>query len=208
MGPATRVIAAAAAILLMAPAAYAGPSVFLNGVNIDGVTNQKIERANITIDAQGNVHIEAKDYAVQASTTPTKPNMPPTVAGVGLPVAAPQISKRYFLVTEQSERGAAQFDIAVFINSKWIRELKSEDDQIVTEITKHLKPGPNKIVLAATKRTDGARRSTAASTYYRVIIGEGNAGGDNIMIDNPLIEMKRTAAETGNVTEEFTISAR
>src|SRR5262245_8557191 len=102
-----RILAASAALALTAPA-FAGPSVFLNGVNIDGVTNQKIDKASITIDAQGNIHIDAKDYAVQSSTTQTKPVMPPGIAGVGTATATP-MSKRYFLVTEQSQRGGAQF---------------------------------------------------------------------------------------------------
>ena len=43
------------------------PSVTLNGVNIDGVTGQKFENCTVVIDEQGNVHIEAKGYAVKAS---------------------------------------------------------------------------------------------------------------------------------------------
>src|SRR5512138_1711626 len=56
------VVLAAAGVAV--PAA-AGPSVTLNGVNIDGVTSQKFENCTVTIDAQGDVHIEAKGYAVK-----------------------------------------------------------------------------------------------------------------------------------------------
>ena len=40
----------------------------------------------------------------------------------------------------------------------------------------------------------------------RVIIGEGNIGGNNVMIENPLIKYTRTANETQNFNDEFTIS--
>ncbi len=52
------------ALSLCPPAALAG-SVFLNGVNIDGVTNQKFEKATVRIDEKGNVLIEATGYAVR-----------------------------------------------------------------------------------------------------------------------------------------------
>ena len=41
-----------------------------------------------------------------------------------------------------------------------------------------------------------------------MVVGEGESGGGNVMIDNPLLECKRTAAEIDNVNEEFTIQAR
>ena len=37
---------------------------------------------------------------------------------------------------------------------------------------------------------------------------EGESGGNNVMIDNPLIECRRTAAEMENLNEEFTIQGR
>jgi hypothetical protein len=40
------------------------------------------------------------------------------------------------------------------------------------------------------------------------VVGEGNEGGNTVTIDNPLIESKRTAAETDNVNEEFTLQGR
>jgi hypothetical protein len=189
-------MAAVLGVLYAVAPAAAVSGVYLNGVNIDGVTNQKFDKCTVTIDAQGNVHIEAKGYAVQANASGAVPTQPG------------KITQRYFLVTEQTQKDGAQFDVAVFINAKWIRELKSNEDQIVTEITKHLKPGGNKIVLAATKRIDGQRHSASQDVFFRVIIGEGNAAGDNVMIDRPLVQMKRTAAETENITEEFTLNAR
>jgi hypothetical protein len=86
--------------------------------------------------------------------------------------------------------------------------VKSGEDQIVLEITKYLQPGPNKVLVAATKHVEAGRKSASAAAYVKVIVGEGEAGGNNVMIDNPLIECKRTAAELDNVNEEFTIQGR
>ena len=38
--------------------------------------------------------------------------------------------------------------------------------------------------------------------------GEGNQGGDNVMIDNPIIDIRRTGSETENITEEFALQAK
>jgi hypothetical protein len=130
---------------------------------------------------------------------------PPPLATAGW---ATTITKHYWLVTEQNDGAAAQYDVDVFVNSKWVRKVKSGDGQMVLEITRYLQPGANKLLFAATKRLEAGRKSTAARSYLKLIVGEGEAGGNNVMIDNPLIEVKRTAAETDNLNEEFTIQGR
>jgi hypothetical protein len=178
-------------------------SLFLNGVNIDGLRGQSFEKCkNVRIDDKGDVHLECPGYQVEAPAVAAAAPAP-------LPAAAPTaITRHYWMVSEQTEAGAAQYDLDVFINSKWIRKLKAGEEQIVLEITKYLVPGPNKILFAATKHIEAGRKSAAATAYLKVIVGEGESGGNSVMIDNPLLECKRTAAETENVNEEFTIQGR
>lgn len=218
MRPLARLLAAA---LAAAPgAASAGPTLSLNGVNIDGVTSQRFENCTVTIDAQGNVNIEAKGYAVRrvGSVDGKAPPLPAVPVATAAPVPAPagaapaadpaKLTRRYFLATEQTRPDGTQYDIEVFVNAQWIRQLRSNEAQVVLEITKYLRAGPNKVVLAARKAITGERVSTSPSVTFQVIIGEGNMGGDHVMIDNPMLRMQRTAAETENVTEEFTLVAR
>jgi hypothetical protein len=220
MRPLARLIAAA---LTAAPgASLAGPTLSLNGINIDGVTSQRFENCTVTIDAQGNVNIEAKGYAVRRAgavngkvpTPPAAPieSAPPAAAppgGAAVAAVDPaRLTRRYFLATEQTRPDGTQFDIEVFVNAQWIRQLRSNEAQVVLEITKYLRAGPNKVVLAARKAIAGERVSSSPDVTFQVVIGEGNMGGDHVMIDNPLVRMRRTAAETENVTEEFTLVAR
>jgi hypothetical protein len=194
----------AAALLAAAAPAAAGPSITLNGVKIDGVTDQKFESCTVVIDERGDVHIEAKGYAV-TSGEGARPPVPgaPSVEG-GTPG---RVTRRYFLYTEQKPPGA-QFDLNVFVNAQWIREVKASEVQTHAEITKYLRPGPNKVTLAATKRMAGEGLPQGGDVALRIVIGEGNVGGDHLMIDRPLVETARYAAELDDKTEEFVIDAR
>jgi hypothetical protein len=189
-------------------------ALFLNGVNIDGVRGQTFEKCRtVRIDERGDVHLDCPGYQVEGAAAPAK-GAPAAAAPAAqpAPAAAPAtpgvITKRYFLVTEQNEQGAAQYDLDLFINSKWVRKFRAGEDQVVMELTKLLQPGTNKLIFAATKHLEAGRRSASPSTFIRVVVGEGESGGGNVMIDNPLLECKRTAAEIDNVNEEFTIQAR
>jgi hypothetical protein len=219
---------ATAALLAAAPPAQAGPAVTLNGVNITGVANQKFENVNVIIDAQGNLEIQAKGYVARVAgsapasagnaaapvaprpVAPAPPSAPVAgglVASVGGPGSG-QLSRRYFLATEQTQPDGTQYDVEVFINASWIRVLKSSDPQVVTEVTRYLRPGTNKVTLSCTKRLQGVeRRSSAPDVTFKVVVGGGNIGGDHVMIDEPLATMTRTAAEIDDKVEEFVFEA-
>ncbi|HVG64413.1 MAG TPA: hypothetical protein VNA24_37975 [Hyalangium sp.] len=217
---------------LMAPATASAASVYLNGVRIDGVTNQKFEKATVRIDEKGDVHINAPGYAVRVESAPAPAASvapPPVAPAPAAPAAAapapaaaapatpppdpgpeapPTLTRRYWLVTEQPVPGMAEYDIDLYINSKWIRKLRNNEEQIITEITRYLQPGKNTVLFTARKVAVGSRKSYSLQHYFKVIIGEGNVGGDNVMIDNPIIRFQRTAADTKDVSEEFTLTTR
>jgi hypothetical protein len=228
--------AALVLVAALMPAAALAGSVFLNGVKIDGVTNTKFEKATVRIDEQGNIHIDAPGYAARVVTAPpatatpaptpapeasatapaapATPAQPPQAAAPAAPtppaeeVVPDRISRRYWLVSEQSVPGMTEYEIDVYVNSKWIKKLRNNEEQVVTEITRHLQPGKNVVLLTARKVVADTRRSTSPTHTFKVIIGEGNMGGGNVMIDNPLIRFQRTAADTQDVSEEFTLTTR
>jgi hypothetical protein len=214
MRPLALVLAAA---LSSVGSAGASPSVTLNGVPIDGVTSQKFESCTVVIDEQGNIHIEAKGYAVRGgpanAAAPAGRGDPPAAAtkapatAEARPGPPGKVTRRYFLATDHGAPGT-QYDLAIFVNAQWIREVKAAEPQAVMEITKYMRPGPNKVTLVATKRIQGERLSYSKDVQLKVVIGEGNVGGDHVMIDAPLVETARTAAEIDDKTEEFVIDAR
>ncbi len=186
-------------LMLLSASALAG-NVYLNGVKIDGVTNQKFEKATVRIDEKGNVLIDAPGYAVKQ------------LEGAPSEAAAPSnstvIHKQYFLVTEQNVVGMTEYDVDLYLNSKWVRKLKSTEDQIVTEITKSLIPGKNTVMMIAKKVAPDARKSLSSNHFFRIIIGEGTMNGDHVMIDNPVVKFERTAANTDDISKEFSLTAR
>jgi hypothetical protein len=192
-------------LLMVSGVAMAG-SVFLNGKRIDGVTDQKFEKCTVIIDANGDVHIQADGYAVQGGQAgakkPAAEKTPPSTTVTGLP------GQRYWLIKQENYPGKVQYDVDIYINSVWFKRIRSGGDQVVQEITSKLQGGPNVIHFAATKNIGQQRKSFSPQVHMRIIIGQGNVGGQNVMIENPLIQYKRTANETGNFNDEFTIVAK
>lgn len=189
------------ALAFLVPLA-AGADVFLNGVNITGVRGQTFEKATVRIDAQGNIHIDAKGYAVSGGSGGAAPSTGTT------PIRAGRITGRYFLVTSQNVVGASQYDIDFYVNAKWIRKLRSEQEQIVVDITRYLRPGRNKVLLMAHKKMGAERKSHSQSHYFRVLIGEGAEGGNNIMIEKSLIDFRVNAAQVEDFSREYTVDVR
>src|SRR6266545_3207373 len=138
------VLRLATALLTAAGPADAAPSITLNGVAIDGATSQKFENCTVVIDEKGDVHIQAKGYAVKTAREERQPAVRPGQAGSGggMQSAGPwsgsaeRVTRRYFIVTEQTPPGT-QYDLAIFINAQWIREVKASERQAVMEITKY-----------------------------------------------------------------------
>jgi len=185
------------AVLAVSATAAAG-SVYLNGVRIDGVTGQKFDKVSVRIDDKGDVYIDAPGYNVRQVEGQSEN----TAQLLG------SMTKKYFLVTEQTAPGMTEYDIDVYVNSKWLRKLRNTDEQIVTDITKNLTPGKNTVMFIAKKENNGARKSFAKGDIFRVILGEGNVSGDHVMIDNPMIRFERSAADTNDLTQEFTLTTR
>ncbi len=206
--------------------------VFLNGVEVEGLANQSFGSCEVKFDADGNVWIQAKGYAVKvgasgASGTATMTPAPAPVASMpaggatttsggaspapatATPAPDGKLSKRYWIVATQPRVGAAQYDVDVFLNGKFLRKVRSKDAQTVVEITDKLAPGRNVIHLAAQKSyTGGKRFSASPDDTFTVIIGEGAMGKGTVTITNPLARMVRSAAETRGFVSDSTITAR
>lgn len=195
----------AIALCVLVPSMGSAASVFLNGVNIDGVANQTFQNCSVQIDANGNIFITAKGYAVGGSTATAQPAPAPNKV---VPAPEPTMNQHYWLVTEKAAPGMSQFDIELFVNGKFVRKFLDDEEHVVLEITKFLQPGQNKLTFLAKKNLGTARRSSSPQHYFRVVVGEGESGGRNVMITKKLIDYKRTALETKDFKDDFVITTR
>lgn len=187
---------------------WAGGSVYLNGVNVDGLTDQHFERVNVRLDAKGDVYIDAPGYNVQkVPADPSATTARPTATTVK---ENGTLSRRYLLVTEQSPPGLSEYDIDVFLNGKFLRTLRAGEEQIVSELTRKLRPGANEVTFQARKvlANPDQPRSHSKSHVFRVIIGEGTMTDDQVVIETQLIKFERTAADTNDLTQQFTLTTR
>ena len=187
-----------ASLLVLLPVAAHAGSVYLNGVNVDGVLDKRFENCTVVIDAQGDIHITTQNGAAPAKPAPVAPS-----ADVG---AAP--TRRYFLVTEKAAPGMTQYDIDLYVNGKWVRRYLDMEEHVVMEITKYLKVGANKLIFIAKKDLGSARRSASPQHYFRVVVGQGDENGRNVMITRKDVDYKRTALETKNFQDEYVLNAQ
>lgn len=199
-----------ATLVALLPAVAVARSVYLNDIKIDnvsGLRNLKLDKVNVRIDEKGDVFIDAPGYKIQVVDPGTKGAAALRPGADAEESGEAKLTRKYFLVTEQTAPGMTDYDIDVYVNAKWIRKLRNSEEQIYTDITSHLVPGKNTVLLAAQKK-DGSRVSRSPQHVFRVIIGEGNVGGDHVMIDRPVVDFKRTAADAENVSKEFTFVTR
>lgn len=230
--------ALAFAALAAAPAAANAGSIFLNGENIDEVRNIKFEKCSVRIDENGNVMIEAQGYRVkrmegsapapapvaqqQPPPQQPQPQQVPMMVPMGVPygmpyqqpvappapVQAPKITKHYWMVTHQNAPGMTEFDIDVYVNAKWLMTLRNTSAQDVVEVTRFLIPGQNSVTFEAKKLSAGPRKSFSPEHQFIVVIGEGDAGGDNVMINNPLVTFKRSASDADSTSKDYSFVTR
>jgi hypothetical protein len=174
--------------------------VYVNGVNVDGLTNHTFEKVTVRLDEKGNVQIDAPGYSVKKVSISGDKTEKPEAA----------ITQKYFLVTEQSPPGMTEYEIDLFLNGKFFRTLKNGEEQLVTDITKQLKPGKNQVIIQAKKRYGDPMvpRSSSRNHVFRVIIGEGTTSQDQVTIEKQVVTFTRTAADTNDTTQDFSFTTR
>jgi hypothetical protein len=203
MGAGMKGVAAACALLalLVASPSDAG-SVYLNGVNFDGVSNQEFKNCTVKFDSEGNIWITAKEYIVKVESKEGVKQSEPRE-----PVKIDSITKKYYLVSESGKGGRSGYDVDVFINGAHVRRVLNSEEQVVMDLTPLLWPGRNTVKLAATK-AKGTAHVPGSKHHTTVFIGEGSEGGNSIVLDRPIIEFKRTEAESEPYVADYTLTAK
>lgn len=180
--------------------AVAARSVYLNGFDISDVRDKTFEKAKITIDEDGNIHIEASQYDVKIVHPPKDPLNHPGGAN-------PTLTQKYYLVTTPSKQGRAQYDFLVTVNGKKRRLVKAGAAQAIVEISAWLKKGTNEVVLTAKKNLTGGRKSFSSSDKATVLVGTGREVNKIVKIEHIEGELAVDATDLQDETKRLTIVA-
>lgn len=178
------------------------PAIYINGVRVDGLKGQTLANVEVRFDENGDVRIHAPSYHVTALEREA-PSAAPAARSEAGP-ATPLAGRRYFVASQESRPGAAQWDVDVFVNRVFVKHFRSRDTNPVQEITRWLHPGPNVIHFAA-KKAPGPRTSTSPDDWFELSVGDGTEARGVVTV-NRVAGFRRTAAETGEYDAETTLT--
>lgn len=173
-----RVMLSALVLLFATPALAI--DVYLNGVKVTGaLKGQSFDNAKVSIDAAGNVRIDAPGYKVEVEG-----------AAQAAPAVATLTPGKYWLFYEA--KMANQYRIEVAVNGKTVLTIPPTSPQYVFDIGAHATQGDNKVQLTFYP-VPGATKiigSEAAS----MLIGEGSKGVDGTLsITRVIRELKHAS---------------
>ena len=186
---------------IFAAGTAAARSVYLNGFDISDIRDQKFEKVNVTIDQDGNVRIEGKQYDVKV--VPPSQNALNDRGGPN-----PALKEKYYLVTQPPKGGAkVQYDYVVTVNGKDRRRISSDAPQLILEISAWLKKGVNDIKVTATKSVTGGRKSFSAQDTAALLVGTGHVENKIVKIDRITMEVRVDGSGMQTVEKRFVIAA-
>lgn len=211
-------VVAVALLALAIPATAIATDIYVNGVRLTYLADVTMQNATVRFDERGNVHITAPGYRLieqrhdgtervltdggVARPAPTPPEARPSPETRPTPAA---ITRRYFVVAETNAPGQVQYNIDVLINGTLFRTYRDTPARVIDDITSRLRPGANEVHMVARRV---GRRSSAATDYLRLTVGEGRAEGTTAVIDTTIVRFQRGANEARTIEQTFTVFAR
>ncbi len=186
----------------LASSAAVARSVYLNGVDISAVRDRKFLEAEVTIDKDGNVHIHAPLYNVKLVGSSDQAAVADDPGGSNA-----ALSKHYYLVTQPSKDGRAQYAFSISVNGLEKKRIAAGTPQVILEISKWLERGANEVVIKAIKDMSAGRKSFSPEDKAVVLIGVGHAENRIVKIDKIKTRVDVDAAHTTPVTQHYVLVA-
>ena len=200
-------ISALAVAVLVAPAALLARQVFLNGVDISHLKNKTFEGATVHIDADGDIHLDAPGYEVKVvDDTPGADKEPDQVARED-GGANPLLRNRYFLATQPSPQGRAQFDFVVSVNGVERKRIEAGSPPVILEVSAWFQKGKNTVEVRAIKDLEGGRKSTSESDAALLLLGSGHEEEKVVKMDVVHVRFEANAAQLVERSEKYTVNA-
>jgi hypothetical protein len=192
------------------PGASAGTSslkVFINDVEVTGLTSQEFKNCTVNFDEKGNINISAPGYKIKRlDSQDSGESSSASSTTVVTKKSGKKPNQKYFLVTEELQGKKVWDKYSLIVNGSVVKSFESSDGVLLEDISKHFDKGTNQIVITAAKKDNYPGGSK--SVWYRVIIGEGHEDGKKIVIDKTLMQLTRKGSDADPDSKSKTVEAK
>ena len=173
--------------LALSSGAFAGGTLYVNGVRADGLRSFDFRDVGVRIDENGDIWIDAPNYKIE-------------VSGGGAPAEeSPVAAGTWWLVTQDNNSG--EHSLQVLVNGELAREIKSGDPQVILDLAPFLKKGDNTILINALPS------STPTGGDLMVYIGSGSNNAGTVSMSSPDVVYARGASDsTSGGSRSFTLT--
>lgn len=169
------------ALLLSLAAMAQDRSLYVNGVQADGLRGYEFKAVNVRIDDQGNIWVDAPQYKVEVQGNASGGSATKATQNA----AAPQ--GRYWLVTQDNQ--SQGHEIEVLVNGVLVQKIRSGDAQLIVDIGKYLRVGSNTIVFNAMPA------QALGGGILNVYVGTGNNDNGTLNLDAPSVSYGRRSTD-------------
>jgi len=167
--------------LLLAGNAAPGADVYVNGVRADGLTNAEFNGCTVKFDDKGVVHITAPGVKILAEGSGAETN---------------KLSEQYFVALTLSQ--GSTVPVKSVVNGGEAEALKPGEKTKITDITKFLRKGANKILLMAAPEKN--------PLTVQVLIGTGKMSSGSVEL-SPSVDKQASLGDKG-LSETFDLNAK
>lgn len=168
-------------VLLLAGNAVLGAEVYVNGVKADGLTNAEFNGCTVKFDDKGVIHITAPGVKILAEGAGAESN---------------KLSEQYFVALTLSQ--GSTVPVKIVVNGLDAEALRPGEKTKITDITKFLRKGANKILLMATPEKN--------PLTVQVLIGTGKMSSGSIEL-SPSVDKQLPLGDKG-LSEIFDLNAK
>jgi hypothetical protein len=164
-------------LLLTSTAALAAGDVYFNGVQVDprSLKGNTFTSVNLTVDANGDIIIDAPRYQIQVQGTSDAAELDPVEAGT------------HWLVVQDDNSTGHTIDVVV--NDRIVKTVSSGGGQVIFDLAPYLKRGTNDI------RINAKPGPAPAGGDLVIYIGQGSNDSGTVSMRRPDIAYSRGASD-------------
>jgi hypothetical protein len=167
--------------------AFAGGTLYVNGVRADGLRNFDFRDVGVRIDENGDVWVDAPNYKIEVTGGSADAEAEPVEAG------------QWWMVSQDNNSG--EHSLQILINGELVKDVKSGDAQLILDLAPYLKKGDNTLLINAMPS------STPTGGDLMIYVGAGSNSSGTVSMSSPDVVYARGAsASTSGGSRSYTLT--